>query len=46
LYEASPPFAGYYAVYPHCDPLSADINADGAVDAFDIDPFVLLLTGS
>jgi hypothetical protein len=32
--------AGYAAAYPDCDILNADINCDGAVNAFDIDPFV------
>jgi hypothetical protein len=40
-----PPFAGYLAAYPDCDPLLADINRDGLVNVFDIDPFVQLLTG-
>ena len=40
-----PPFAGYLAVYPGCNPLQADINGDGAVNVFDIDPFVQCLTG-
>jgi len=38
------PFDDYYAVWPNCDALLADCNADGEVDLFDIDPFVDLLT--
>ena len=37
--------AGYATAYPNCDIMLADINGDGVVDAFDIDPFVELLTG-
>jgi formylglycine-generating enzyme required for sulfatase activity len=40
-----PPFAGYLAAYPDCDPRLADVNGDGLVNVFDIDPFVQLLTG-
>jgi len=40
-----PPFAGYLAAYPDCDPLLADVNGDGLVNVFDIDPFVMILTG-
>jgi hypothetical protein len=36
---------GYATAFPGCDPMLADVNADGAVNAFDIDPFVLCLTG-
>jgi hypothetical protein len=35
----------YRAAHPGCDPGSADINGDGAVNVFDIDPFVSLLVG-
>ncbi len=34
---------GYTAEFPACNYLAADINDDGLVNAFDIDPFVLLL---
>ena len=37
--------AGYAAAHPDCDYMLADINGDGAVNAFDIDPFVQLLVG-
>ncbi len=40
-----PPFVGYLAVYPDCDPRLADVNGDGLVNVFDIDPFVAALTG-
>jgi hypothetical protein len=30
--------------YPDCDWLLGDASLDGAVDAFDIDPFVDILT--
>jgi len=40
-----PPFAGYLAAYPDCDPRLADVNGDGLVNVFDIDPFVAALTG-
>jgi murein tripeptide amidase MpaA len=40
-----PPFAGYFAAQPGCDPMLADINGDGLVNSFDIDPFVQLVTG-
>lgn len=33
------------AAYPDCNYMLADINGDGTVNAFDIDPFVQLLTG-
>jgi hypothetical protein len=36
---------GYQAQYPDCDAKLADVNGDGKVDAFDIDPFVALLVG-
>ena len=36
---------GYAAAWPDCDRMLADCNGDGVVDAFDIDPFVELLTG-
>ena len=39
------PFDAYYVVYPDCDPLLADIDGDGSVRLFDVDPFVELLTG-
>ena len=32
--------AGYHGTYPTSRHLMADINCDGAVNAFDIDPFV------
>jgi hypothetical protein len=35
--------AGYRSAFPTCDPLLADVNEDGAVDAFDIEPFIALL---
>jgi hypothetical protein len=38
--------AAHAAAFPDCDHLLADANGDGAVHAFDIDPFVLLLTGN
>ena len=34
---------GYDALYPGCDINLADTNQDGAVDAFDIEPFIELL---
>jgi len=34
---------GYTAAFPTCNRGNADVNADGAVNAFDIDPFVVLL---
>jgi hypothetical protein len=37
--------SSYAASYPDCDYILAGINRDGAVDGYDIDPFVLLLTG-
>jgi hypothetical protein len=37
--------AGYAAAWPDCDRMLADCNGDGEVNAFDIDPFVELLTG-
>lgn len=37
--------AGYAIQYPGCNIHNGDINGDGAVNAFDIDPFVELLTG-
>ena len=37
--------AGYAAVYPDCDIMSADCNGDGLVDFFDIDGFVAIITG-
>ena len=37
--------AAYAAAWPDCDIMLADCNGDGLVDAFDIDPFVELLTG-
>ena len=37
--------SGYAEAFPDCDRMLADINGDGDVDAFDIDPFVELLTG-
>jgi hypothetical protein len=30
-------------MYPNCDPLAGDINADGQVGFGDINPFVALL---
>ena len=35
----------YAGAYPGCGRLTADANVDGAVNAFDIDPFIALLTG-
>ena len=35
----------YELTYPDCDIRTADCNHDGAVNAFDIDPFVELLVG-
>ena len=37
--------AAYNAAYPCCYINAADANQDGSINAFDIDPFVLLLTG-
>ena len=37
--------AAYAAAWPDCDVMLADIDGDGDVDAFDIDPFVELLVG-
>ena len=37
--------AAHLAAYPICPLQNADCNGDGLVNAFDIDPFVLLLTG-
>ena len=38
--------SAYQQLYPNIDPaVTGDINCDGALDAFDIDPFVALLTG-
>ena len=37
--------SGYEAAFPDCDISLADINGDGSVNSFDIDPFVELLTG-
>lgn len=42
---SSPGFAAYHAAYPGCDGMLADVNQDGSVNAFDIDPFVICLTG-
>ena len=36
--------SGRAAAYPNCNILNADINCDGAVNAFDIDPVVQCLT--
>jgi len=36
---------GYAAQYPACDINNADLNGDGTINVFDIDPFVLCLTG-
>jgi hypothetical protein len=36
--------AAYAAAFPECAPGLADVNGDSKVDAFDIDPFVALLT--
>ncbi|MCG3129217.1 MAG: hypothetical protein CHACPFDD_04135 [Phycisphaerae bacterium] len=33
----------YAADYPNCDPRLADVNGDGSVNAFDVDPFIELL---
>ena len=35
---------GYAETYPDCDIRTADCSRDGAVNLFDIDPFVALLT--
>lgn len=35
----------YDQTHPHCDPMLADVNGDGAVDSFDVDPFIHLLQG-
>jgi len=43
--DDDPPFAGFYDLWPNCDPTSADMTADGQVDLFDIDGFVAQLTG-
>ena len=40
---ASPDPEGYQAAYPDCDRMLADLNADGVVNAFDIEPFIDLL---
>lgn len=37
--------AAYAAAYPDCDRGRADTNQDGAIDGFDIDAFVDMLTG-
>ena len=37
--------SGYAAQYPNCDINSADINGDGSIDSFDIEPFLQLLFG-
>ena len=37
--------AEYVATYPDCNVMNADTNGDGAINVFDIDPFVNLLTG-
>jgi hypothetical protein len=34
---------GYAAAFPNCDRNLADVNADGVVDFFDIDPFLTCL---
>jgi hypothetical protein len=36
--------AGYQAQFPNCDINNGDVNLDGAVNTFDIDPFVQYLT--
>ena len=36
---------GQAEALPDCDYMLADVNGDGAVNTFDIDPFVVLLTG-
>ena len=41
---SAPDFTAYYAVYQDCDATLADVNEDGSVNNFDIDPFVDLLT--
>ena len=38
------PQAAYNSAYPSCNILNGDINHDGAVNPFDIDPFILCLT--
>ncbi|MCG3128731.1 MAG: hypothetical protein CHACPFDD_03622 [Phycisphaerae bacterium] len=35
--------SAYTAQYPNCDPRLADVNGDGSVNAFDVDPFIALL---
>jgi hypothetical protein len=37
--------AGYHNAFPSCNIQNADCNGDGAVNPFDIDPFIALLTG-
>ena len=37
---------GYAVAFPDCDIDSADVNGDGNVDSFDIDPFLTCLFGS
>ena len=41
-----PNYPEYYAQWPDCNAMFGDINGDGTVDSFDIDPFVELLTAS
>ena len=35
----------YAARFPDCDINNADLNGDGSIDAFDIEPFLALLFG-
>jgi len=37
--------AGYASAFPTCEISAADTDGNGEVNVFDIDPFVLLLTG-
>jgi len=37
--------AAYEQAFPNCDINNADINGDGSVNNFDIDPFVECIAG-
>ena len=39
-----PPFGDYFARDPACNPMRADMDQNGVVDLFDVEPFVELLT--
>ena len=42
--STTPPYAEYYDRYPECDHMLADINEDGVINGFDVEPFISLLS--